>query len=109
MALIVGSITIDPVTGTTIVATGAAGAAFTVLESKTIFGTLAATNPPAYAVAKQQLADIAEAIATATAYLLTDGQLQGTVAPGIAVSTTGTAAAQTGATTAPGTVSGKVI
>lgn len=109
MALIVGTISIDPVSGTTIAATGAAGAAFAVLLAKTNFGTLSSTNPPAFAKAKQQIADIAEAIATATAYLLSDGQLQATVAPGIAVSTAGTAAAQTGATTAPGTVTGKVI
>lgn len=109
MALDPGSISIDPVSGTTIASTGAAGAAFDSLLAKTDFGTLSATNPPAYAKAKQQIADIAEAIATATAYLLANGQLQGTVAPGIAVSTAGTATAQTGATTAPGTVSGKVI
>ncbi|MFA5053363.1 MAG: hypothetical protein WC565_04855 [Parcubacteria group bacterium] len=109
MAMIVGAISIDPVSGTTIAATGAAGAAFNSLIAKADFGTLSTTNPPAYAKAKQQIADVAEAIATATAYLLSDGQLQGTVASGIAVSTAGTATAQTGATTAPGTVTGKVI
>jgi hypothetical protein len=109
MAMIVGTISIDPVTGATLSATGAAGAAFTSLLAKTVFGTLQTTNPPAYAAAKQQIADIAEAIATATAYLLSDGQLQGTVAPGIAVATTGTASAQAGATTATGTITGTVI
>ena len=109
MALVTGTISIDPVTGTTISATGAAGAAFAVLEGDADFGDLAATNPPAYARAKQQLASIASAIATSTAYLLENGQLQGTVAPGITVATTGTAAAQAGATTGTGAVTGKVI
>jgi hypothetical protein len=109
MAMVVGTISIDPVTGATIASTGAAGAAFDSLLSKTNFGTLAATNPPAYAIAKKQIADIAEAIATATAYLLANGQLEATVAANIPVSTAGSATAQTGATTAPGTVTGKVI
>lgn len=109
MAMNPGSISIDPVSGETLVATGAAGAAFSVLIAKANFGTLPATNPPAYAKSKQQLADIAEAIASSTAYLLENGQLQGIVAAGIAVSTAGSATAQTGATTADGVVSGKVI
>lgn len=109
MAMVVGTISIDPVTGATIASTGAAGAAFDSLLSKTNFGTLAATNPPAYAIAKKQIADIAEAIATATAYLLANGEVSATVAAGIHVSVAGTAAAQTGATDAPGTATGKVL
>jgi len=109
MALVPGSISIDPVTGSTIAATGAAAAAFSVLESKTNFGTLASTNPPAYAKAKQQIADIAEAIASATAYLIANGQLEGTVAAGIAVATAGSSTAQVGETTAVGVITGKVI
>jgi len=109
MSLLVGSISIDPVTGATISSTGAAGAAFDSLLSNTNFGTLAATNPPAYAIAKKQIADIASAIATSTAYLLENGQLEATVAAQIPVSVAGSATAQSGATTAPGTVTGKVI
>jgi hypothetical protein len=53
---------------------------------------------PADAAPQQKFADaVADAVVS---YL----QASAAVAPGIAVATTGTAAAQTGATTAPGTI-----
>lgn len=109
MALSVGSVTINPLTGATLTSTGATGAAFDVLEAKTNFGTLSVDNPVAYANAKTQLVAIAEAIATATSYLLANGELEGVVAAGIAVSTSGTATSQTGSTTATGEVTGKIV
>lgn len=109
MSLVVGSISIDPITGATISSTGAAGAAFDSLLSNTDFGTLSTTNPPAFATAKRQLGDIAEAIATAVAYVKENAELDVVVASMIPVSVSGSATAQTGATTSTGTGTGKVI
>ena len=100
MAMLEGVITINAATGVATTKTGAVGEAFDVLDAAQSWGTLAATNPIAYAKAREQLAVLARAIAKMIAHVKTNA----VVPAGIAVSTTGTAAAQTGATTAVGTV-----
>lgn len=62
---------------------------------------LGAIVPPSAPAAQQQVADLANAIAQATVAHIT-ANAEVTVLSGIPVSTTGTAAAQTGATTSPG-------
>lgn len=107
MAMIAGSVTINPTTGTA-TGTGAANAIFTALSAAQDFGTLASSNPVAYAAARAQLADIANAVAALVDYIKLNAVVTTTVASGIAVATAGTAAAQTGATTAVGTGTGTV-
>lgn len=100
MPMLEGSIVINSSTGVVTTKTGAAGEVFDVLVAGSNFGTLQATNPPAYAAALNQLAVLARAVAKIIPHIKTNA----VVPSGIAVSTAGTAAAQTGATTAPGTV-----
>lgn len=107
MPMIQGSVTIDPTTGAA-VPIGAAGEVFAVLDAGSNYGSLQSTNPAAYAAAREQLAVMARAIAVLIPHIQTNGVINTTVAPGIAVATAGTAAAQVGATTAPGTGIGTI-
>jgi hypothetical protein len=100
MPMIAGVVTINPATGTASPKTGAAGAVFDVLDAGQDYGTLSSTNPIAYAAAREQIAVMARAIAALVPYIQTNAQ----VPLGIPVTTAGTASAQTGATTAPGTI-----
>lgn len=100
MPMLEGTVTINPTTGTVIAQLGAAGEAFAVLDAGADYGTLSSTNPAAYAAAREQLAVLARAIAKVVVHIVTNAQV--TTPPGVAVATAGTAAAQTGATTAPG-------
>ncbi len=108
MAMTEGTIVINSTTGVVTTKTGAAGEVFDVLVAGSDFGTLPATNPPAYSKALVQLAVMARAIAKIIPHIKTNAQVSATVASGIAVSTTGTASAQTGTTTATGSASGTV-
>jgi hypothetical protein len=107
MPMLEGAISIDPTTAA-VVKTGAAGEVFDVLVAGTAFGTLPATNPPAYAAALGQLAVLARVVAKIVVHVQTHAVVSGSTSTGIPVSTAGTAAAQTGATTAPGTIAGTV-
>lgn len=99
MAMLEGTITINPATGDA-VKTGFAAIVFDALEASSPYGSLAASNPPAYAAAREQLAVMARAVAKVIPYIVANAQV--TTPAGVTVATTGTAAAQTGATTAPG-------
>jgi len=108
MAMLEGVIAINPATGVVTTKTGAAGEVFDVLVAGSDFGTLQATNPPAYAAALGQLAVMARAIAKIIPHIKTNATVSATVASGIAVSTAGSASAQTGTTTATGSATGTV-
>lgn len=108
MAMLEGSIVINSATGAVTTKTGAAGEVFDVLVAGSSFGTLSVDNPPAYAAALNQLAVMARAIAKIIPHIRTNGVVSATVAAAIPVSTAGTAAAQTGATTAPGSATGTI-
>lgn len=98
MPMVQGSVAVDDsgnVTGTGY-ALALFNARWAVLSPK-----IAATSPPASIVdAKKGVAEVANADAGVIAYIQANAQ----VPAAIPVSTTGTAAAQTGATTAPGTI-----
>ncbi len=99
MPMLEGSVTINPVTGVA-VPLGAAGEVFTALDSGSDYGDLPTTNPAAYAQAREQLAVMARAIAKIIPHIVLNAQV--TTPPGVLVTTAGTAAAQSGATTTPG-------
>lgn len=107
MAMVEGSIVINALTGVVTTKTGAAGEVFDVLVAGNDLSSLA-SNPVAKAKALEQLAVMARAIAKIIPHIKNNASVSATVASGIAVSTTGTAAAQTGATTATGSASGTV-
>jgi hypothetical protein len=98
MALVAGTVAINQSTGA---ATGAglARVFYDALISE--FAVSPAQVPQSVPGAQNQMARMANVFATAIDYLVANGVI--TIAPGIAVSTTGSAAAQTGATTASGT------
>jgi hypothetical protein len=105
MAMLEGTVTIDPVTA---VASGAGAAKeiFDVMDSGMSYpGTL---TPVAKAAAREQLAVLARAVAKIVPHIVSHAVVTASVASGIPVSTAGTAAAQTGATTAPGAATGTV-
>jgi hypothetical protein len=100
MPMLEGSVVIEPTTGVALVQLGAAGEVFAALNSGQVYGDLATTNPPAYAQAREQIAVIARAVAKLVLHIQINALV--TTPPGVLVATAGTAAAQTGATTAPG-------
>jgi len=104
MALDAGSVTISG--AGTPSGTGLSRELYDVLAG--LFG-LGSVTPPSAPGAQQQIADIANAVATAVvAHVVANAEVEVTVASGIAVSTTGSATAQTGVTTSTGTGSGTV-
>jgi len=105
MAMIEGSVTVNPVTGT-VTGAGCAKEVFDALVAPVSFPV--GMTPAAQAVAKEQLAAIARAVAKVIPHIAAHAQVSSTVAPGIPVSTAGTAAAQTGATTSAGTATGTI-
>lgn len=98
MAMSEGSISVNPVTAA-VTGSGAAKEVYDELASSLSFPP--SMPLPAQAIAKEQLAAIARAIAKIVPHIQANAVV--TVASGIAVSTTGTAAAQTGTTTTTGT------
>lgn len=108
MAMIEGTVTINPVTGAIVAKVGCAGEVFDAMDSTQDYGDTAITNPLAYAVARQQIANMAIAVAKVIPHIQNNGVVTTTVATGIAVATTGTASAQTGSTTSTGTGTGSV-
>jgi len=110
MAMLEGTVTINPVDGSIIAKTGCAGEVFDAMEAGQDYGDTPATNPPAYAAARQQIANLAKAVAKVVPHIQANAvvstNVNTTVATGIPVATAGTAAAQTGATTAPGAGTG---
>jgi hypothetical protein len=86
MPMLEGTIQIDPVTGNIVVKTGAAGEVFDALESGQDYGDLAVTNPPAYANARNQIANMAKAVAKIIPHIQTNAVVSTTVAVGIGVS-----------------------
>jgi hypothetical protein len=98
MPLIPGSVTINPGTGA---ATGAGLAREYYDALIAAFGLAPASVPQNVPGAQEQVAVIANTIAQVTvAHFIANGLV--TTPAGVTVATTGTAAAQTGATTAPG-------
>lgn len=85
MAMLKGDIQIDPATGNIITSGGAAGVVFAAMDGKQNYGDLAVTNPPAYANARQQLADMALSIAELIPYIRDNADVSTQVAAGIAV------------------------
>ncbi len=108
MTMLDGTIVIDPVTGATVTKTGAAGEVFDAMEANQDYGDTPSTNPPAYAAARKQIANLALAVAKIIPHIQANAVVTTTVASGIPVSTAGSATAQTGSTTATGTGSGSV-
>lgn len=94
-----GTVTINPTTGAAS-GSGCAKEVFDALAAGQDYGDLSTTNPPVYAASREQLAVMARAMAKVIPHIQANAQ----VPSGIPVSTTGTAAAQSGATTSPGTV-----
>jgi hypothetical protein len=93
MPLLAGNVTISPVGSAS--GTGLAKEIYDDLVGKFDIDPSLAPNP------QQSLADLANSIASV---VIAHFQSNAQVPAGIAVATTGTAAAQTGATTAPGTL-----
>lgn len=107
MPMLEGTIQIDPVTGNIVTKTGAAGEVFDAMESGQDYGDLAVTNPPAYANARNQLANMAKAIAKIIPHIQNNAEVSTTVAAGITVSVDPNTGQ--GATNAPGTGTGTVL
>lgn len=91
-----GNVTINGTTGAA-TGSGAAKEVFDALDAGQDYGDVVG---PDLAAAKEQIANIARAIAKIIPHIKTNA----TVPSGISVSTTGTSSAQTGSTTATGTV-----
>lgn len=106
MPMLEGTIQIDPVTGNIITKTGAAGEVFDAMESGQDYGDLAVTNPPAYANARNQLANMAKAVAKLIPHIQTNAVVTTTVAAGINVQVDPNTGI--GATNATGSGSGTV-
>lgn len=106
MAMLEGVIEINPLTGATVVKTGCAGVVFDAMEAGQNYGNLAASNPVAYAEAREQIANLARAVAKVIPYIVSNADVNVTVPAGVAVQVT--PASGTGATTAPGNGTGGV-
>jgi hypothetical protein len=106
MAMIESVIQINPATGTVITSTGAAGAVFDAMDATQDYGTLPAVNPPAYAATREQIANLARAVAKIVPYIQTSAVVSTTVASGIAVSVD--PVTHDGSTTAAGSGTGTV-
>lgn len=105
MAMVAGSVSVNGAgVGS---GTGYAKLLYDALISE--FGLSPGSVPQNVPGAQQQVAKIANAIAsTLIPYVVANAVVSSTVASGIPVSTTGTAAAQTGATTSPGSATGTI-
>lgn len=86
MPMLEGNIVIDPLTGNTTVKTGCAGEVFDAMEANQDYGDTPVTNPPAYAAARQQIANLALAVAKVIPHIVANAQVSTTVAAGITVS-----------------------
>ena len=105
MAMLEGTVVINPATGSAS-GVGAAKEVFDAMDAGQDYQGLSGSE---LAVAREQIAVQARAIAKIIPHIVANAQVTTTVAPGIAVATAGTAAAQTGSTTAPGTGTGTVV
>ena len=102
MAMIQGTVVVDPLTGS-VGGSGLALEVFTVLEAGQDFGGL---TGPSLAAAKEQLAVIARAVAVVVPHIQINALVTTTVATAIPVAVTPSTGI--GATTSPGTGTGSV-
>jgi len=86
MAMLEGNVSIDPVTGNILTKTGCAGEVFDAMEAGQDYGDTPSTNPPAYAAARQQIANLAKAVAKVIPHIKSNAEVSTTVAAGIGVS-----------------------
>jgi hypothetical protein len=94
-----GTITIDPLTGATILAVGAAGEVFAVLDGAQDYG---AFTGPKLAEAKEGIATLARAIAKIIPHIQANAQVTTIITPtDVGLQTTTTAGAPTGPAAAP--------
>ena len=108
MPMLEGSLLISSIDGSILLKTGLAGEVFDEMDGNQDYGNLAVENPLAYAAAREQLAVLCRAVAKCVPHVVANAVVTTTVASGIPVATTGTAAAQTGTTTSPGSGTGSV-
>ena len=96
MPMLAGTVTIDPLTGSILIQTGAAGEVFGFMDDAQDYGDTATTNPPAFAAARQQVADLAIAVAQIIPHI------QANAVVSTAVSTTVDVVSVAGVTTGAG-------
>lgn len=106
MAMLEGTVVIDPTTGNVTSKSGAAGEVFDAMEVGQDYGDLAATNPIAYAAAREQIAVLAKAVAKIIPHITTNAQVSVTTTVGFPIPVQVVPATGTGGTTGPGTGSG---
>jgi hypothetical protein len=105
MAMLEGVVTINPLTGAASPKTGCAGACFDVLDGAQEYGTLASTNPVAYAAAREQLAVFARAMAKVIPHIIANAVVGSTVTvTSVSGVTTGAGVSGPGAGSATGTI-----